>query len=55
MDNVIYTGEGDYMIGLPARNLTNKEWEAIPEELRESALEQGLYKLELDQSEVEDA
>lgn len=55
MDNVIYTGNGDYMIGLPARDMSVEEWEAYPEELTNSAIEQGLYKIVKNKSEVEDA
>ena len=55
MDKYIYTGKGAYMIGLPTRDMDADEWESYPKELTQAALEQGLYEIELEQSEVEDA
>jgi len=55
VDKYIYIGAGDYIIGLPTRDIDKKEWESYPKELTDAALKSGLYKLELEISEVENA
>lgn len=40
-----YIGNGDYVMGIPARNLTTEEWETLPETTRQALLEQKLYEL----------
>jgi hypothetical protein len=52
---VRYCGQGSYMIGLPARDMTLEEWQSYPEALRSAALEIGLYDDErsLNHKEVE--
>ena len=40
-----YIGNGDYVMGIPARNLTTEEWEAMPETTRQTLLAQKLYEL----------
>ena len=58
MDRYIYIGAGDYIIGLPTRDIDKKEWENYPKELTDTALKSGLYELEkhkLEISEVENA
>lgn len=42
---VRYTGEGSYITGVPARDLTLEEWEAFPAPLRSAMVAQGLYAL----------
>jgi hypothetical protein len=44
VDEIQYRGDGDAWIeGVPTRNLTREEWEALPEEKRTAALESQLY------------
>lgn len=38
-----YTGEGRYIQGIPARDLSPEEWQRLSEEQRESAVRLGLY------------
>ena len=52
MDRVIYDGK-DYLIDLPARDMTIEEWKSYPKKLTDAALELGLYHIE--KSEVIDA
>lgn len=40
-----YIGNGDYVMGIPARNLTVEEWESLPEETRQALMAQKLYEL----------
>jgi hypothetical protein len=42
---VTYNGAGNFIIGLPARDMTQEEWEACSENLRARALASGLYSL----------
>jgi hypothetical protein len=44
MAKYIYKG-GGYMIGLPARDMTEDEWKSYPQELTKPALKLGLYEL----------
>lgn len=45
-----------YMIGLPARNMTEDEWLSYPSELTKPALKQGLYRvITQEQEEVNNA
>ena len=39
-----YTGNGDYLPGIPARDMTMKEWRAYPKEKRDTAVNLGLYE-----------
>lgn len=38
------SGKG-YLIGLPARDMTEDEWESYPKELTKPALKLGLYEI----------
>jgi len=38
-----YIGKGNYYQGIPARDLTEDEWKAIPRRKRNRLLELGLY------------
>jgi len=38
-----YIGNGSYYQGIPARDLTEEEWNAIPRRRRKRLLEFGLY------------
>lgn len=40
-----YVGNGSYLPGLPACDMTREEWDIQPEDLRELALELGLYEV----------
>lgn len=39
-----YTGAGTFFQGIPARDLSVKEWDALPLSTRDALLQQGLYK-----------
>jgi len=39
-----YVGAGSSVNGVPARDLTDDEWNAIPKWLRDIALDRGYYK-----------
>lgn len=39
-----YIGAGDHLPGMPARSLSDAEWEALPEDLRARAEGLGLYR-----------
>lgn len=44
---VRYLGQGKaFLSGVPARDMTLDEWEALDEDLRKVALALGLYKIE---------
>ena len=43
---VKYNQNKGYMIDLPARDMTEKEWQSYPKQLTQAALKQGVYKLE---------
>lgn len=45
--------EGHFISGIPRRNLSPEEWEALPEALREKALDSGLYKIQTTGSKAE--
>ena len=40
-----YTGDGDYILGVPARDLSVDEFEALPEGIREQCVDNGLYEV----------
>lgn len=40
-----YVGKGSFLIGVPGRDMTVEEWEALDEELRELAVSLGLYEV----------
>jgi len=42
---VIYIGGGDFLAGLPARDMSGAEWLDYPADLRQSALDLGLYQV----------
>lgn len=44
----VYIGAGDYLTGVPARDMTREEWEELTAEQRETALRLDLYQLEPD-------
>lgn len=52
-----YNVDMGYMIGLPARDIGDKEWSSYPKELTEAALKEGLYEpvKEKPEKEVKDA
>ena len=39
-----YVGDGDYVPGIPARDLSAAEWKKISETVREQLVEAGLYR-----------
>ena len=39
-----YIGNGSYYQGIPARDLTEDEWQAIPRRKRKRLVELGLYR-----------
>lgn len=41
----LYMGDGDYVQGIPARDLTLEEWEAISDEQQERLKELGIFRL----------
>lgn len=43
---VKYTGDGAYFHGVPARDLTDEEFAALPEAQRSALLTSGLYTQE---------
>ena len=42
---VIYIGDGQFLPGMPACDMTMAEWEALPEDRRELALRLELYQV----------
>jgi hypothetical protein len=40
-----YVGNGEFISGVPARDLTAEEWEGLTEAQRQTALGCGLYEL----------
>lgn len=38
-----YAGKGDYLPGVPARDLSVQEFEALPETIQQQCLDLGLY------------
>ncbi len=40
-----YIGEGRYMPGIPARDMTEREWNTIDEEDRATLVKMKLYKV----------
>ncbi len=40
-----YVGDGEFFSGVPARNLTRWEWEALSPELQAACLKQKVYEL----------
>ena len=38
-----YVGDGDYILGVPARDLTKDEFEALSEAQKKQCKESGLY------------
>lgn len=57
MDEFIYVGKGEHLIGLPATDMTDEEFTSYPKELQQAALKLGLYKIDKPKStkEVKDA
>lgn len=45
MAKIIYNGK-NFVQGIPARDLTQEEWDALPEELKDLAVSSGIYKIE---------
>ena len=43
--SVVYVSEGSYLAGIPAKDMSMKEWGAIPKDKREHALKLGLYEV----------
>lgn len=41
-----YIGDGAYLLGVPARDLTDKEWSQLMPEQRTAAEASGLYEIE---------
>jgi hypothetical protein len=42
---VIYNSGRGFVSGIPARDLTMDEWEALSKELQEIAINSGVYKM----------
>lgn len=40
-----YVGDGNYVPGVPARDMTKAEWEALPEEKADKALASKTHKI----------
>ena len=40
-----YNGPPEFIEGVPARDLSEDEWQALPEEIREAAIGAGVYSL----------
>lgn len=52
MSKILYIG-GGYFIGLPARDLTEEEWEAIPKKEQRMILKSGIYGIEIEEKKAE--
>ena len=52
MSKVLFLG-GGYFIGLPARDLTEEEWEAIPKKEQRMILKSGIYGIEIEEKKAE--
>lgn len=39
-----YIGRGEYQVGIPARDLTKADWDAMDEAARKQAEASGLYR-----------
>jgi hypothetical protein len=39
-----YVGDGEFLSGIPARDLTEAEWESLSKEQQKAALNSGLYE-----------
>ncbi len=50
---IIYNPEAGYWQGVPARDLTQDEWQALPKELQKHLVEIGMYKVEKSKKEGE--
>jgi len=44
---------GGYFIGLPARDLTEEEWAAIPKKEQRMILKSGIYGIEIEEKKAE--
>lgn len=42
----VYIGEGAFISGVPARDLSQEEWEAIGTRRQEAAIAGGIFKIE---------
>lgn len=42
-----FVGKENYLVGLPARDMSLEEWESYPQDLRAQALGLGLYQMEI--------
>lgn len=40
-----YKGNGNYIQGVPARDLSMDEWNSLSKELQEAAMKSGLYEM----------
>jgi hypothetical protein len=40
-----YTGDGAFFDGVPARDLTREEWDAVPRVIRDAIVSSKLYEL----------
>jgi len=45
MAKITYSGK-NFIQGIPARDLTQEEWDALPDEVKELAVSSGVYKVE---------
>jgi hypothetical protein len=41
---ITYKGNGEFVSGVPARDLTEAEWEQLSKEQKKAALDSGLYE-----------
>jgi len=46
VDKYIYKKDKGYLIGLPARDMSEAEWKSYPEPLTKAALKLGMYQLD---------
>jgi hypothetical protein len=44
---------GGYFIGIPARDLTEDEWNAIPKKEQRMILKSGIYGIEIEEKKAE--
>lgn len=42
---IVYIGNGAFLMGVPARNLSIKEYDALPAHTRKALLDQGIMEI----------
>lgn len=46
MDKYIYQPKAGILIGLPAKDMTDAEWQKYPKGLRKTALDLGMFEID---------